>query len=86
VNATLTPSVAKGQRAVLLLNTLPTAPTPAAYVFPRPPAAADAATIGFEISGVPTGTYLVRVQVDGGETPVVLDPASPAFGPTVPIP
>ena len=85
VNATLSPPVGKGQRAVLLLNTMPAA-TPAAYVFARPPAAADAATIGFELSGVPAGTYLVRVQIDGGETPVVLDPLDPAFGPTVAIP
>jgi hypothetical protein len=85
VNATLSPAVGKGQRAVLLLNSAPPAPA-AAFVFQRPPAAADAATIGFEIAGVPTGTYLVRVQVDGGETRVVLDPTDPNFGPTVLIP
>jgi hypothetical protein len=85
VSATLSPAVGKGQRAVLLLNSVPPAAA-AAYVFQRPPAAADAATIGFEVTGVPAGTYLVRVQVDGGETPVVLDPADPNFGPTVAIP
>jgi hypothetical protein len=85
VNATLSPAVGKGQRAVLLLNSIPPA-APVAYVFQRPPAAADAATINVEIAGVPAGTYLVRVQVDGGETPVVLDPADPSFGPTVVIP
>ncbi|MGH7525497.1 MAG: DUF4255 domain-containing protein [Gemmatimonadales bacterium] len=85
VNTTLTPPVGTGQRAVLLVNTTPGVPA-AAYVFPRPPAPADAATIGFDISGVPAGTYFVRVQVDGGESPVVLDPADPNFGPTVAIP
>jgi hypothetical protein len=85
VTATVTPPVGPGQRAVLLLNSAPGA-APAAFVFARPPAAATSATIGFDIQGVPAGTYRVRVQVDGGESPVVLDPAAPDFGPTVAIP
>jgi len=85
VNTTLFPAVGKGQRTVLLLNTVPGGAA-AAYVFSQPPAAADTPTINFVISGVPAGSYFVRVQVDGGESPVVLDPANPAFGPTVAIP
>jgi hypothetical protein len=85
VNATVSPAMGVGQRAVLLLNSAPGAPA-AAFVFARPPAAAVTTTIGFEIKDVPAGTYLVRVQVDGGESPVVLDTAAPDFGPTVVIP
>lgn len=85
VSLTVAPAVGQGQRAVLLLNRVPGGP-PSAHVFPNPPAPADAATIGFTISGVAAGDHFVRVQVDGAESPVVLDPASPSFGPTVTIP
>jgi hypothetical protein len=85
VSVTLAPALGSGQRAVLLLNRMPGGP-PSAHVFANPPAPADAATIGFTIGGVAAGGYFVRVQVDGAESPVVLDPASPSFGPTVTIP
>jgi len=85
VSLTVAPAVGEGQRAVLLLNRVPGGP-PSAHVFTNPPAPADAATIGFTISGVAAGDYFVRVQVDGAESPVVLDPASPSFGPKVTIP
>jgi hypothetical protein len=85
VSVTVAPAVGKGQRAVLLLNRVPGGP-PSAHVFPNPPAQADGATLGFTISGVAAGDYFVRVQVDGAESPVVLDPADPLFGPTVTIP
>jgi len=85
VSVTVGPAVGKGQRAVLLLNRVPGGP-PSAHVFANPPAPADGATLGFTIGGVAAGDYFVRVQVDGAESPVVLDPAAPSFGPTVTIP
>jgi hypothetical protein len=85
LNVTVTPAVAKGQRAVLLLNRAPGAPA-SAHVFANPPAPADTSTVAFTISGVAAGDYLARVQVDGAESPVVLDPSDPGFGPKVPIP
>ncbi len=85
VSVTVAPAVGKGQRPVLLLNRVPGGP-PSAHVFTNPPAPADGATLGFTISGVAAGDYFVRVQVDGAESPVVLDPASPSFGPKVTIP
>ncbi len=85
VNVTVTPAVAKGQRAVLLLNRVPGAP-PSAHVFANSPAPTDGSNISFTISGVSAGDYLARVQVDGAESPVVLDPSDPGFGPKVSIP
>jgi hypothetical protein len=85
VNLTVDPAVGKGQRAVLLLNRLPGFP-PSAHVFTNPPAPADTATPGFAISGVGAGDYFVRVQVDGAESPVVLDKDDAAFGPKVSVP
>jgi hypothetical protein len=85
VNVTVNPAVGKGQRAVLLLNNLPGFP-PAAHAFTNPPAPAVTATPSFAISGVGTGDYFVRVQVDGAESPVVLDKNDPAFGPKVSVP
>jgi hypothetical protein len=85
VNLTVNPSLGKGQRAVLLLNRVPGFP-PTAHVFTNPPAPADTATPSFAIAGVTAGSYFVRVQVDGAESPVVLDATNPAFGPTVSVP
>jgi len=81
VSVTLVPGLGKGQRAVLLLNRAPTPPgPPAAHVFPNPPAPTDSATAVFAITGVATGDYWVRVQVDGAESPW-----SPTAGPKVTI-
>lgn len=85
VNVTVDPEVKIGQRAVLLLNRVPPA-LPSAHVFTNHPAPANTSTPGFVIAGVAAGEYFVRVQVDGAESPVVLDAGSPAFGPTVIVP
>jgi hypothetical protein len=85
VTVNLAPALRKGQRAVLLLNRVPPAPT-SAHVFTNPPAPADAPSVSFAIAGVATGAYFVRVRVDGAESPVVLDPLDIAFGPTVSVP
>ena len=67
---------------VLLLNELAPPPTRPArsYSFFAPadngivpPAQIDTGTITFPISFVPPGAYLVRVQVDGAESPLQVD-------------
>lgn len=89
ISVQVTPSVHKGQRAVLLLNeaTSPPPPAPAAYTFSLPPLASNANTLTFNLSNVKGGgtTYFIRVSVDGAESPLDLDPGSPAFGPKVTI-
>jgi hypothetical protein len=75
------PPLREGQRATLLLNALAGDP-PAAYSFTLPPATSNVPQLAFPVSGVAAGQYLVRVQVDGAESPLDLDPASPGFGPT----
>jgi hypothetical protein len=85
VTINLSPDVGVGQRAVLLLNTLPGAPTPAAYTSLPTVSSADSAQILINIQGVPAGTYLLRVQIDGAES--LLTTAGNLFnGPTVNMP
>jgi uncharacterized protein DUF4255 len=77
------PPLRQDQRAVLLLNTVGGS---AGYQFANAMAGSEQASIPFDIPGVAAGQYLVRVQVDGADSPLVLDPASPDFGPTVTLP
>ena len=85
VAATLTlsvgPLVGAKQRAFLLLNPLPGSATPACN-FPVPARTDDTDTVDVPVSGVEPGVYLVRLQVDGAESPLTIDtdPASPTFG------
>jgi hypothetical protein len=83
------PPVAPQQRAALLMNELH--PPALAYRFDAQPPASpdtDTDTLNFAISGVATGDYLVRVQIDGAESPLDFDrdPAVLAYtGPKVTI-
>ncbi len=89
VSFQVNPTARAGQRAVLLLNeaTSPAPPAPAAYSFSLPPLAADTTTLTFPISGVQgKTTYFVRVQLDGAESPLDLNPSSTTFGPRVTFP
>jgi len=83
VSASVEPPLRQDQRAVLLLNAVGGS---AAYQFANPIAGSDQTTVPFTVTGVGPGPYLVRVQVDGAESPLVLDPGSADFGPTVTIP
>jgi len=92
VRVTIDPPVEPLQRVVLLLNErVPPAsppPAPRAYTFvvpPRPLAspAAPASQIDVAIAGVAPGTYLVRVQVDGAESPLGVDAQGAYDSPTV---
>jgi hypothetical protein len=84
---TVAPPVGDQQRVVLLLNELappasPPAETPSesySFVAPSrilsPPVSppGSRATIGIPIQGVKARTYLVRLQVDGAESPLEAD-------------
>jgi hypothetical protein len=89
VNITVNPAVQPNQRVTLLLNQVPPAgstATPAAYSFPLPPLTASSATLTWAVSGLTSGVYLVRVKIDGAESVLNLNSASPTFGPTVTLP
>jgi hypothetical protein len=88
INVTVNPAVQPNQRVTLLLNqnstTVP--PAPAAYTFTLPPLAASSNSLTCAISGLVAGVYFIRVKIDGAESPLDLNPASPTFGPMVTIP
>lgn len=67
VTLTLTPNIGTGQRAVLVLNN-PAASPPVSYVSQPVIASAESNQVTINIAGVPNGTYLVRVQIDGAES------------------
>ena len=79
VTMNVDPQVKKGQRLVLALNGAK------AYSFTAT-AAADATAITIPIANVDAGTYLVRLQVDGAESPLQVDSAGHYNGPQVAIP
>jgi hypothetical protein len=82
VSVDVDPPVRVGQRVTLLLNQN-AALDPAAFTFAGPVPATDTATVQVTTSGVTPGDYFVRLQVDGAESPLDLDPASLTFGPMV---
>lgn len=94
ITLTFTPRVGKRQRVLLLLNEL-NAPDdrPAHdYTFPAPvdngiasPAQDDTDSIAFSVTGVRSGAYVVRVQVDGAESLLTLDGAGRYANPQVTI-
>jgi hypothetical protein len=89
VSVGITPAVQPGQRVTLLLNltTAASPPTPGAFTFTLQPLTAPSSNLTFSITGVPGGgaVYFVRVNVDGAQSPLNLNPG-PGFGPTVTIP
>lgn len=94
IQLTLNPAVNPTQRVILLLNEFTTGDTTAtlqSYSFhapPRtlgsPPAPTDDITI--PISGVKAGIYLVRIQVDGAESPLGTDSTGKYNAPQITIP
>lgn len=84
VTVTLTPKIGVGQRAVLILNSLPAVP-PAAFTSLPVVSNADSSQIIVNIKGVPTGKYLLRVQIDGAES-LLTTTANVITGPTVNMP
>ncbi len=83
VGVKFAPAAGKDQQVTLELLTAEAVMMTA----PAPERTADADTITFAARGVPAGDYLVRVRVDGAESPLDFDtdPASPTFNqPTAP--
>ena len=81
VTLTVAPNIGSGQRAVLLLNNPAVSPA-TAFASKAAVASADSNQISIDIAGVPTATYLVRVQIDGAESLLKSD----FSGPTVTMP
>jgi hypothetical protein len=77
---TITPVPAREQRIVLLLNRTSPA-VPSSYAFTAERRASDVAPVAVPLEDVARGEYFVRVQVDGAESPLDLDPSSVDFGP-----
>ena len=82
VTVTLDPALVATQKVSLLLNRLdpPAGTAPQSYMFD---AAADGIALPDSVTintqGVPGGLYLVRVRVDGVDSPLDLDPGTHAF-------
>jgi hypothetical protein len=75
----------KSQRVALLLNST-AAVNSTALSFLAPPRSADSTSVAIAIPGAAAGQYFVRMQIDGAESPLDLDPSSVNFGPTVNLP
>ncbi len=89
LSVTVHPAVQPGQRVTLLLNqtTMPSPTTPpAAYTFSLSPITAASNTLTCDVSTVAAGLYYIRVKIDGAESPLDLNPASPTPALTVSIP
>lgn len=76
------PVVGKDQRVALVLNELVTTGAHA-YTFVAPPRPADTSTLTFTTVGVVPGSYLVRIQVDGADSPLDVSPAGTYSEPRV---
>ncbi len=83
VTVTLTPALGGGQQVSLLLTQTNPPPntTALSYMFDADPADITLpATVTFRTAGVATGnTYLVRVRVDGADSPLGVDPITKQF-------
>jgi Pvc16 N-terminal domain len=99
VRVRVEPPIGERQRVVLLLNerlVIPSPPVgpipvPRAYSFvaTRPPAGSPSAPVSqidVRIAGVAAGTYLVRVQVDGADSPLGTDESGAFDSPSLVIP
>jgi Pvc16 N-terminal domain/IPT/TIG domain len=83
VTITVQPAVGPRQRVDLALNSLPGAPQQA-FSFSSTGRAVATSTIALPIKGVPAGTYIVRLSVDGAATALTVDGVTKLFnGPTV---
>lgn len=98
IELTIKPAVWETQRVVLLLNEFMPTPLsppvnkiPLSYSFQAPSRAVlsppgPTENITIPITGVKSGTYLVRIQVDGAESPLETDSEGRYNSPTVSIP
>lgn len=80
----LQPPPNSGQDVRVLLNDPVPSPTSAGFTFPGTLGATLATDpVTFTLTGVPNGTYMVRVRVDGADTPLTLDANGAYTGPTI---
>jgi hypothetical protein len=93
VDVQVTPPVQRRQQAVLILRETPSPsdrPPRSLAIDRGTPALADPAASGslsFPRAGIPAGTYLVSVRVDGADSPLDFDETAERFvGPTVTLP
>jgi hypothetical protein len=82
ITVTLDPAIIATQKISLLLNQLnpPAGQAPRSYMFDA--AASDLTPpdqVLIQTQGVPTGDYLVRIRVDGADSPLDVDPNTKAF-------
>lgn len=75
------PVARAGQRALLQL--LPMADPSMTQLFDGGTIASDTDTLTFPIPGLASGTYLVRILVDGAESPLELDPSGALVAPAI---
>ncbi|MEM8961950.1 MAG: DUF4255 domain-containing protein [Acidobacteriota bacterium] len=82
IDVTVTPPLGERQRVDVVLNTTAGAAVPQSYSFPAPARTGAVTTVSIAVTGVLAGTYLVRLQVDGAASTLVVDddPASPTVG------
>ncbi|MCB0585541.1 MAG: DUF4255 domain-containing protein [Phaeodactylibacter sp.] len=90
ISVDVSPAVHPYQRAILLLNqiNLPPGSTPASYSFILPTTFWDSntspvGTLPFEVTGVLEGDYLIRIQVDGAESPLTTNNVGTFNGPQI---
>lgn len=76
------PKVGKTQRVVLLLNEISNN-NPVGYVFPVAVHNEDTDAMTVSVKNIKPGTYLVRVQVDGAESPLQINQAGEYDSPQV---
>jgi hypothetical protein len=75
------PTVRAGQRALLQL--LPMAQPAVTRLYDAGTDAADTNQLAFAVPGLAHGTYLVRILIDGAESPLEFDPSGVPVGPSV---
>jgi hypothetical protein len=73
ISVQVLPDVGRRQRAALLMNEYGVDADPEAYRFPAEPRSSDGDSLVFRIPHDMSGEFLFRVQVDGAQSPLVLD-------------
>ena len=80
------PVVGGDQRVSLLLNQVTPNPPPLAFSYDAPRRNSDSDHVAFDVSGIAPGTYLVRVRVEGAESPLAQDANGAFVRPQVVVP
>jgi hypothetical protein len=81
ITVEISPTVVEGQRA--LLELLQLAQPTATRLFDAGVVLNDTDTLTFEVRGLPPGWYLVRVRIDGAESPLDFDPSGAPIAPSI---